>query len=100
MKLPAHIDVLPGMRIIPESDIYQVSVFSESGSFKYRNVDGTITSRLFHFVNNLCKPEEMGIFDLGYFNKLVKERLMDAQSNGKLEIVAITWETEVGLVLS
>lgn len=54
-----YLEVIKGLRIVPESPRYAIRPNDEDGTFVHE--DDTVTR--FKLINTLCKSEEMTLFD-------------------------------------
>lgn len=95
----AVIEILPGLKLIPESPTYSVRDESCSGKFSYFCDQGYIAEVKFHLVNSLLKPADMSIFNLATFNQLVQERIRDAMLGEKRRVFSVHWDESTGLAL-
>lgn len=68
------IDILPGLRIIPESPRYSIREKEEDGIFTH--LDGSKTR--FKVINCLCTPEELNLFDPNRLVLRIKDRANDS----------------------
>lgn len=97
MKLPATLDIIPGFRIIPESDTYLIKG-DASGTILYMTEDSSMHRCKFHLVNTICKPSEMGIFNLVMLNvKTVDQINASLQGGVFARAFSIMWDKSTGL---
>ena len=98
MKLPAMIDIIPGLRIVPESDTYTPSE-PVSGYIKYFDELGKVNLHCFHLVNTICRPDEMDVFNLSRLNGMLLGKVNGCIGNdSKIKAFAINWDPSSGIL--
>ena len=98
MKLPPMIDIVPGLRIVPESATYTPSE-PVSGVIKYFDELSKVQVRRFHLVNSICKPSEMDIFNLSQLNRVFLEKVnLHIDEGSCMKAFSITWDASSGIL--
>lgn len=84
-----YVEVLPGFRIIPESQSYQVQ--GVSIDVIIHTTDGK--SLNCHVENTLCLPDECIVLNSDVFNK----RVVDALKGIGIEAKAVSWDVRYAI---
>ena len=83
-----YMEVIPGIRVIPESELYRIKVGYESGYL----IHGDGSKLPFTVVNSLCSPEEMDIFDHGVLTQRLIDRYNQRLAAPERAVVAIQFD--------